>query len=137
MATELIPHSTENQNRKLSGAVLLLAGLAGFLASFVLTIDKLKILKDSNYKPSCNINAVLNCKSVMLSKQAEVFGFPNSLIGIGAFAMMLVVAVALLMGINFPKLFWQLLIPGPLFAEIGRAHVWTPVTPISRMPSSA
>lgn len=116
MATELIPHSTENQNRKISGVVLLLAGFSGFLASFVLTIDKLKILKDSNYKPSCNINAVLNCKSVMLSKQAEVFGFPNSLIGIGAFAMMLVVAVALLMGINFPKLFWQLLIPGPLFA---------------------
>ena len=113
--------ASETRNSKVSGITLLLAAVAGFLASFVLTIDKLKILKDSNYKPSCNINAVLNCKSVMLSQEAEVFGFPNSLIGIAAFAMMLVVAVSLLMGVEFPKRFWQLLVPGPIFA-VGFSH---------------
>lgn len=113
--------ASETQTSKVSGITLLLAAVAGFLASFVLTIDKLKILKDSNYKPSCNINAVLNCKSVMLSQEAEVFGFPNSLIGIAAFAMMLVVAVSLLMGVEFPKRFWQLLVPGPIFA-VGFSH---------------
>ncbi|NDC13105.1 MAG: vitamin K epoxide reductase family protein [Actinobacteria bacterium] len=113
--------ASETRNSKVSGITLLLAAIAGFLASFVLTIDKLKILKDSNYKPSCNINAVLNCKSVMLSQEAEVFGFPNSLIGIAAFAMMLVVAVSLLMGVEFPKRFWQLLVPGPIFA-VGFSH---------------
>ncbi|NCW34490.1 MAG: hypothetical protein EBV91_00640 [Actinobacteria bacterium] len=50
--------ASETRNSKVSGITLLLAAIAGFLASFVLTIDKLKILKDSNYKPSCNINAV-------------------------------------------------------------------------------
>jgi len=113
--------ASETRNSKVSGITLLLAAIAGFLASFVLTIDKLKILKDSNYKPSCNINAVLNCKSVMLSQEAAVFGFPNSLIGIAAFAMMLVVAVSLLMGVEFPKRFWQLLVPGPIFA-VGFSH---------------
>jgi len=113
--------ASETRTSKVSGITLLLAAVAGFLASFVLTIDKLKILKDSNYKPSCNINAVLNCKSVMLSQEAEVFGFPNSLIGIAAFAMMLVVAVSLLMGVEFPKRFWQLLVPGPIFA-VGFSH---------------
>ena len=113
--------ASETRNSKVSGITLLLAAVAGFLASFVLTIDKLKILKDSNYKPSCNINAVLNCKSVMLSQEAEVFGFPNSLIGIAAFAMMLVVAVSLLMGVEFPKRYWQLLVPGPIFA-VGFSH---------------
>ena len=113
--------ASETRNSKVSGITLLLAAIAGFLASFVLTIDKLKILKDSNYKPSCNINAVLNCKSVMLSQEAEVFGFPNSLIGIAAFAMMLVVAVSLLMGVEFPKRYWQLLVPGPIFA-VGFSH---------------
>lgn len=113
--------ANETRTSKVSGITLLLAAVAGFLASFVLTIDKLKILKDSNYKPSCNINAVLNCKSVMLSQEAEVFGFPNSLIGIAAFAMMLVVAVSLLMGVEFPKRFWQLLVPGPIFA-VGFSH---------------
>jgi uncharacterized membrane protein len=57
----------------------------------------------------------------MLSQEAEVFGFPNSLIGIAAFAMMLVVAVSLLMGVEFPKRFWQLLVPGPIFA-VGFSH---------------
>ena len=113
--------ASETRTSKVSGITLLLAAVAGFLACFVLTIDKLKILKDSNYKPSCNINAVLNCKSVMLSQEAEVFGFPNSLIGIAAFAMMLVVAVSLLMGVEFPKRFWQLLVPGPIFA-VGFSH---------------
>ena len=52
----------------------------------------------------------------MLSKQAEVFGFPNSLIGIGTFAMMLVIAVALFYGVKFPKVFWQIAIAGTALA---------------------
>ena len=54
----------------------------------------------------------------MLSKQAEVFGFPNSLIGVATFAMMLVIAVALFFGIRFPKLFWQLVLGGTALAVI-------------------
>lgn len=52
----------------------------------------------------------------MLSKQAEVFGFPNSLIGVATFAMMLVIAVALFFGMRFPKLFWQLVLAGTSLA---------------------
>lgn len=107
----MYPCAMELKSRT-SALTMLIAGILGFAASFILTIDKFKVLKDSGFTPSCNINATLNCKSVMLSKQAEVFGFPNSLIGIGTFAMMLVIAVALLMGIRFPKLFWQLVLAG-------------------------
>ena len=52
----------------------------------------------------------------MLSKQAEVFGFPNSLIGVATFAMMLVIAVALFFGMRFPKIFWQLALGGTALA---------------------
>ena len=107
----------ELKNRT-SAWVLLVAAVTGFVASFVLTIDKFKVLKDQGYTPSCNINATLNCKSVMLSKQAEVFGFPNSIIGVATFAMMLVVAVALFLGIRFPKIFWQLLLAGTVLAAL-------------------
>ena len=62
-----------------SAWMMLAAGVSGFIASFILTIDKFKVLKDAGFTPSCNINASINCKSVMLSDQAEVFGFPNSL----------------------------------------------------------
>ena len=107
----------ELKNRT-SAWTLLVASIAGFLASFILTYDKFKVLKDSGYTPSCNINSTLNCKSVMLSKQAEVFGFPNSLIGVATFAMMLVIAVALFFGMRFPKLFWQLAFAGTALAAV-------------------
>lgn len=95
-----------------------MASISGFIASFILTIDKFKVLKDAGFTPSCNINETLNCKSVMLSKQAEVFGFPNSIIGIGAFAMMLVIAVLLFFRIALPKLFLQLAALGTALAVI-------------------
>jgi len=113
----MYPCAMELKNRT-SALTMLIAGILGFAASFILTIDKFKVLKDSGFTPSCNINATLNCKSVMLSKQAEVFGFPNSLIGIGTFAMMLVIAVALLMGIKFPELVWQLVLAGTAIAVL-------------------
>lgn len=54
----------------------------------------------------------------MLSKQAEVFGFPNSIIGVGTFSMMLVVAVLLFFRINLPKLFLQIATFGTALAVI-------------------
>jgi uncharacterized membrane protein len=104
--------------RKFTGGVMLFGAVAGFIASFLLTIDKIKILKDSQFNPSCNISEVLNCKSVMLSDQAEVFGFPNSLIGIAAFAIFIAVAVAILGGVQFPNWFWSLALIGVLLGII-------------------
>ena len=103
---------------RISAGTLLIAGVTGFLASFILTIDKFKVIKDAGFTPSCNINASLNCKSVMLSEQAEVFGFPNSLIGIATFAIMIALSVAMFLQVEFPKLFWQLLILGTSLAVV-------------------
>lgn len=98
--------------RQTTGGIALFGAVAGFIASFLLTIDKIKILKDSQFNPGCNISEKLNCKSVMLSKQAEVFGFPNSLIGIAAFAIFIAVSVAILGKVSFPKWFLQVALGG-------------------------
>jgi uncharacterized membrane protein len=97
---------------------MLFGAVSGFIASFLLTIDKIKILKDAQFNPSCNINEVLNCKSVMLSKQAEVFGFPNSLIGIGAFAIFIAVAIAILGNVKFPSWFMSIALGGTILGVI-------------------
>lgn len=97
---------------------MLFGAISGFIASFLLTVDKIKILKDSKFNPSCNINEVLNCKSVMLSKQAEVFGFPNSLIGIGAFAIFIAVAIAILGEVEFPSWFINIALGGTILGVI-------------------
>ena len=104
--------------RRFTGIVMLIGAVSGFIASFLLTIDKLKLLKDANFVPSCNISETLNCKSVMLSKQAEVFGFPNSLIGIGSFAIFIAIAVALFAEVQFPGWFWKIALTGVALAVI-------------------
>ena len=103
-------------DRRFTASFMLFGAISGFIASFLLTVDKIKLLKDAQFNPSCNINEVLNCKSVMLSKQAEVFGFPNSLIGLAAFAIFIAVAVALFGDIQFPGWFWKLALAGTLLA---------------------
>ena len=105
-------------NRRASSVFCLLGASSGFLSSFLLTVDKFQLLKDSQFVPSCNISEMLNCKNVMLSEQAEVFGFPNSLIGIGAFAIFIALSIAVLAGTQFPSWFWKIALAGTAAAVI-------------------
>ena len=69
---------------------MLIAGVIGLIASTTLTVEKIKLLLNSSYVPSCNINPIVSCGSVMTTPQASVLGFPNSLIGIAAFTVVTV-----------------------------------------------
>ncbi len=69
---------------------VLIAGVIGLAAAFTLTVEKIEILINPAYVPSCSINPVLSCGSVMITPQASVFGFPNPLIGIVAFTVVVV-----------------------------------------------
>jgi uncharacterized membrane protein len=72
----------------------------------VLTVEKFAMLRDPAYVPSCSINPILSCGSVMTKPQAEVFGFPNPLIGIAAFSAVATIGAALLAGATFRRWFW-------------------------------
>ena len=61
---------------------VLIAGVVGLTAAITLTVEKIELLMNPAYVPSCSINPVLSCGSVMVTPQASEFGFPNSLIGI-------------------------------------------------------
>ena len=65
-----------------SAVWVLIAGAVGLAAALTLTIEKIEILINPDYVPSCSINPVLSCGSVMITPQASAFGFPNPLIGI-------------------------------------------------------
>lgn len=97
------------------GALLTGGGVAGLVASFVLTHDKLELLKNPDYVPSCNISAVVNCTSVMKSDQAELFGFPNPLIGLTFFAVVTTLGVLVLAKVDFPEWVWAGFQVGVLF----------------------
>lgn len=82
-----------------------LGGAVGFLASFMLTVDKIDKLANPAFVPSCNLNPVVSCGAVMDSAQGAVLGFPNPLIGIAAFAVVITAGVALLGGFTPPRWF--------------------------------
>ena len=82
------------------GAVLRLG------AAFVLTVEKIALIADPTYVPSCSINPVLSCGSVMATPQAEAFGFPNSLLGVAGFAVLAATGAALLAGARLAGWYW-------------------------------
>lgn len=86
--------------------IVLSAGIIGFLASFTLTVDTIKSLQNPGFDPVCNINPIISCGSVMKTDQASVLGFANSLIGVGAFAALTALGVALLAGAKFSRWLW-------------------------------
>ena len=86
--------------------LLLLGGLLGLAASFVLAVEKYALLADPSYVPTCSLNPVLSCGSIMASPQAEAFGFPNPLLGIAGFAVVAGTGAALLAGARLAAWFW-------------------------------
>lgn len=103
------------------GLWLAIAGVVGFAAAFELTVDKIRLLADPQFVPSCNISPILSCGSVMKTAQASVFGFANSIIGVGAFAVVAAVGFGLLAGARYRGWFWLCLQAGALFG-IGFVH---------------
>lgn len=75
--------------------VLGVCGSIGLVAAFVLTVEKFELATTPGYTPTCSINPIVNCGSVMDTPQASVFGFPNSLLGIAGFAALAAVAVVM------------------------------------------
>ena len=104
---DLTPASTRGVRASaLSAWWVLIAGAVGLLASMTLTVEKIDILLNPSYVPSCNLNPIISCGSVMVTSQASVLGFPNPLLGIVAFTVMLVVGVLAVAKVSLPQWFW-------------------------------
>lgn len=99
------PAYIESWNR-IAAWVLVVCGAVGIVASFVLTVEKFKLAEDPDYVPSCSINPVLSCGSVMARWQAGVFGFPNPLLGVAGFAVAITVGMLLFARARPAAWFW-------------------------------
>lgn len=96
------PRTEEEPDRAL-GWGLLLGGLIGLIAAGVLLVERFHLAEDPNYVPSCSLNPVLSCGSVMATEQAAVLGFPNPIIGVAAFPVLITTGVVLLAGARLPR----------------------------------
>ena len=101
--------------------VLALGGMVGLTAALVLTIEKIALIRDPGYVPSCSINPILSCGSIMSTTQSQVLGFPNPLLGIAGFAVVTTTGMVLLGGARLPRWFWVGLCAGTAFG-VGFIH---------------
>lgn len=115
MSTPGDPDTAEVGRERSLGWLLLIGGLIGAAGAMALTIEKFRLLSDPFYVPSCTLDAVLSCTSVMTSDQAGVFGFPNPLIGIAAFPVVAALGALLLSRVALPRWVWMGLQVGVTF----------------------
>ena len=84
----------------------IMTGLIGLYASFQLLTEYIKTLATPEYVPNCAISILVTCGPNMDSWQGSLFGFSNTIVGVGAFVVPIVIGVALLAGARFDAWFW-------------------------------
>lgn len=100
---------------------ILIAGVVGLLAASDLLVEKIEMLKNPTYVPSCSINPVLACGSVINTPQASVFGPPNPLFGVVGFTVVIVTGVLAVTRVRLPRWYWVGLLAGTALA-VGFVH---------------
>ncbi|MFD3441680.1 vitamin K epoxide reductase family protein [Streptomyces sp. NPDC058685] len=124
MATESVPVEERGRHRegregvgagRVFAWLLVVTGAGGLLASWVITIDKFKLLEDPSFTPGCSLNPVVSCGNIMKSEQAAAFGFPNPMLGLVTYGMVIAIGAGLLAGARYRRWFWLGLNAGALF----------------------
>jgi len=95
--------------------LLVVTGALGLLASFVITLDKFRLLEHPGFSPSCNLSPIVSCTNVMRSAQAAAFGFPNPVLGLMTYPVVIAVGEGVLAGARYRRWFWLGLDLGALF----------------------
>ena len=103
METEL---ETSSRRYRQTAWVLMVGGIIGIFASIELIIQKIAVLSNPDFVPNCDINPVLSCGSVINTEQASLFGFPNPVLGVIGFTIVIMFGALLYAGVELPKSMW-------------------------------
>lgn len=100
------------------GMLFTVTGAIGLVMAVVLLVEKIALIEDPSYVPSCSLNPVLSCGSVMDTPQASAFGIPNPILGIAGFAAVLALGFAFLAGARVARWMSVLIQVGVTFAVL-------------------
>jgi uncharacterized membrane protein len=84
---------------------MLMSSCLSLVASFVLSVDAVRLAANPDADLSCDINAVISCGTVASAWQSQLFGFPNAFLGLIAEPVVITLAMASLGGVRFPRWF--------------------------------
>lgn len=97
------------------GWLMTIGGAVGLLSAAILIIEKINLLEDPDAVLGCDINPIVGCGSVINTDQASAFGFPNPLMGVAGFAIVVTLGVLLIARVTLPAVVWLGLQAGALF----------------------
>jgi uncharacterized membrane protein len=105
-ATSVVPQVALADRRRVFGVVLVIAGLAGLTAAYNLSVDKVTVILSPATSLNCNVSLIVACGKNLGSWQGSLLGFPNPLLGLGGFAVVLVTGIAVLAGVRYARWWW-------------------------------
>lgn len=88
------------------------ASVVGWIAAFMLTLEKLEHAANPLKRASCDFSLLVQCSANLDSWQGAVFGFPNPLIGLSAWVCTFIMGVLLLAAVKLPKWVWWCFLAG-------------------------
>jgi len=103
METEV---TNQTRSYRQTAWILVVCGFIGLVAAIELIIQKISVLSDPDFVPNCDINPVLTCGSVINTEQASLFGFPNPVLGVIGFTIVIMFGALLFTGIELPRPMW-------------------------------
>jgi uncharacterized membrane protein len=103
METEV---ANQIRSHRQTAGILVVSGLIGLVAAIELIIQKISVLSDPDFVPNCDINPVLSCGSVINTEQASLFGFPNPVLGVIGFTIVIMFGALLFAGVQLPRSMW-------------------------------
>ena len=125
-----------NMKPRALGIILAVFGAVGFAASMALAIEKFLKLANPDRVASCSLNIFLDCADAMASAQGGILGFPNPLIGVAVFPVVITLGVVVLTGAHLPNWIWRALLAGTtlglgfvIFLIYTSVHVLTKLCP--------
>lgn len=107
------------------GVVLLVTGVVGWIASGILVLERLALYEDPAHVTSCDVNPLVSCGRVFGTWQSSLFGFPNPLIGIVAFTVVITTALAILSGARLGRWYWLGLQAGVSLGFVFVTWLWS------------
>lgn len=88
------------------GIFLLVVSAIGLIAAFALTLEKIHKLQFPDEAASCDFSVIVQCGKNLASWQGSTFGFPNPLLGLIAWPVVMATGAGLLAGARYARWYW-------------------------------
>ncbi len=98
------------------GIWLIVGGAIGLLAAFMLTLETVLYYKDPSQGAACDFSVLVSCSHNMASTYCWLFGFPNPMLGLVAWPVVITTGVLVVAGVQLPAWYWRGLAFGVMLA---------------------